>query len=181
MKLQIQRAQATSAVFIIVSISSAVYVTAASINYLSFFPALAKLDSRVVKVAFLHGSNGGNLSATVTVDNPTDYSGFAVSDINIKLYLNRPNASTAMNQTLFMDQPLFGYRQLNSDLGPHSEMVSSVYFSLSSQQFVSVSDFNRTYYGQIFAHVSLVVDIFTFLYSATGYTTLLASQDVPFL
>jgi hypothetical protein len=181
MKLRIQRGQAISAVFIVVSISSAVYVTAASINYLSFFPALAKLDSRVVKVVFLHGSNGGNLSATVIVDNPTDYSGFVVSDVNMKLYLNRPNASTAMNQTLFMDQPLFGYRLFNSDLGPHSQMISDVYFGLSPQQFASLSDFNRTYYSQVFAQVSLIVDIFTFLYSATGYTTLLASQDVPLL
>ncbi len=179
MKLQIQRTQIISAVFISVSLSSAAYITASSINYLSFFPALAKLDSQVAKVAFLHSSNAGNLSATVRVDNPSDYSGFAVSDITIKLYLNHPNASSMMNQTLFMDQPVFGSRQLNSDLGPRSEILSNVYFSLSSQEFSSILNFTRTYDGQILAHVSMIVDVFTFLYSATGYTTLIISQELP--
>jgi hypothetical protein len=60
-------------------------------------------------------------------------------------------------------------------------MVSNVYFSLNSQQLASLSDFNRTYYGQIFVHASLIVDIFTFLYSATGYTTLDIIQELPLL
>jgi hypothetical protein len=180
MKLQLHRVQIISAVFIIVSVSSAAYITVASINYLSFFPSLAELNSRIAKVAFIQGSNGGNLSATVTVDNPTDYSGFTVSDISLKLYFEHTNASM-MNQTLFRDQPLLGYQQLNSDLGPRSKMVSNIYFSLNSQQLASLSDFNRTYYGQIFVHASLIVDIFTFLYSATGYTTLDIIQELPLL
>lgn len=180
MKLNLHRAQVLPVVFVIVSISSAAYISVASINYMRFFPALAQLSSQITKVAFFEGPKGLNLSASVTVDNPSDYSGFTLHDLNLKLFLWHPNASTGMNQTLFADNSeLFGNIYLDRDLAPHSQIASTVYFGISPQERAAISDFNRSYYGQIFANVVMTVHVFTFLYSATGFTTIPVTRNLP--
>src|SRR5207245_6411803 len=81
MKLHFPRPQIVSVAFIILSICSALYISLAGLNYLRFFPALAQVDSRVVNVIFVNGSNAVSLSSLFTVDNPTEYSGFRIQDI----------------------------------------------------------------------------------------------------
>jgi len=168
--------QILSAVFVAVSVSSAVYISVAAVNYLNFFPALAQLSSRVTSVGFVNASSGPSLSARVDVSNPSDYSGFKVSDLSLKLYFGHSNASTT--QTLFQDNPLFGLAVPSRDLGPRSSLVSFLNITLNSQQLASLSDFNSTYYGQISAHVVLTVDIRTFLDPVIGVTVLNIAQDL---
>ena len=168
--------QILSAVFVAVSVSSAVYISVAAVNYLNFFPALAQLSSRVTSVGFVNASSGPSLSARVDVSNPSDYSGFKVADLSLKLYFGHSNASTT--QTLFQDNPLFGLAVPNRDLGPRSSLFSLLNIMLNSQQLASLSDFNRTYYGQISAHVVLTVDIRTFLDPVIGVTVLNIAQDL---
>src|SRR5690242_16364091 len=106
MNLKLSRGQILSAIFIAVSVSSAVYISIATVNYLDFFPALAQLSSQVTSVDFVNVSSGPNLSARVDVINPSDYSGFKLADLSLKLYFEYANASST--QTLFQDNPLFG-------------------------------------------------------------------------
>ena len=176
MNLSLNKGQTLSAIFIAVSVSSAVYISVAAVNYLDFFPALAQLSSQVTSVGFVNASTGPSLSARVDVNNPSDYSGFKLADLSLKLYFGHSNASTT--QTLFQDNPLFGLAVPNSDLGPRSSLVSFLNITLNSQQLASLSDFNRTYYGQISAHVVLTVDIRTFLDPVIGVTVLNIAQDL---
>jgi len=176
MNLKLNKGQILSAIFIAVSISSAVYISVAAVNYLNFFPALDRLSGRVTSVGFVNASSGPSLSARVDVSNPSDYSGFKLADLSLKLYFGHSNASTT--QTLFQDNPLFGLAVPNRDLGPRSSLFSLLNIMLNSQQLASLSDFNRTYYGQISAHVVLTVDIRTFLDPVIGVTVLNIAQDL---
>src|SRR6266516_2142608 len=151
MNLKLNKGQILSAIFIAVSISSAVYISVAAVNYLNFFPALDQLSGRVTSVGFVNASSGPSLSARVDVSNPSDYSGFKLADLSIKLYFGHSNASTTQSLLNIM---------------------------LNSQQLASLSDFNRTYYGQISAHVVLTVDIRTFLDPVIGVTVLNIAQDL---
>src|SRR5207245_9466594 len=92
MKLHFPRPQIVSVAFIILSICSALYISLAGLNYLRFFPALAQVDSRVVNVIFVNGSNDVYLSSLVTVDNQTEYSDFRQQEIYLVVYFVLPNA-----------------------------------------------------------------------------------------
>jgi len=176
MNLKFSRGQSLSVIFIAVSVSSAVYISFATVNYLDFFPALAQLSIEVTRVGFVNATGGPSLSARVDVSNPSDYSGFKVADLSLKLYFGHSNASTT--QTLFQDNPLFGLAVPDHDLWPRSSLVSFLNITLNSQQLALLSDFNRTYSGQIFARVSLTVDIRTFLDPVIGETVLNIAQDL---
>lgn len=165
--------------FVFLSIGSAVYITAATINYLSFFPALAQLDAQTNEVNFSATSTGPALSATVTVRNPSGYSGFTVNYVSVQLYMVHPNATG--NQTLWEDtpNPLYWNLQPNQNLAPRSSLVFHMPLTLSPQNLTSLIGFNRSFYGQIYAHVLLTVYILTFLNPVTGRTALVPVQEIP--
>jgi len=174
MKLHFPRPQIVSVAFIILSICSALYISLAGLNYLRFFPALAQVDSRVVNVIFVNGSNAVSLSSLVTVDNPTEYSGFRIQDITLGVYFVHPNATgfQILDMGLLLTQPL------NAPLQPHSQVASQLTFRLTTEEGVSITRFNRTYSGDVLAHALLTVHLFTFLSSVTSLTNLESEEDL---
>jgi hypothetical protein len=177
--LRYDRQQLVAFSFIILSLGSAIYVSTATLNYLRLFPALDQIQFQVDTLSFSggSGSNQSALTAHVTVTNPSEYSGLRVAHVtvDISFYLQ-----TNSSVTLFASPNDLNARdqQLNVQLGPRASYSPNIPVGLTAQQEAQLVSFNQKYQNDVRAHVSLRVDINTFLESVTGTIPFMQTQDV---
>src|SRR5207245_3159463 len=80
MKIKLDRKKIVPVSFILLSLTSAVYISEATINYLRFWPALSQLEAHISKVVLTREANPNQtiLSVHFVVSNPSDYTGFEI-------------------------------------------------------------------------------------------------------
>jgi hypothetical protein len=177
MKLQLLRRVVTVA-FILLSLGSTAYVFAATINYLRFYPGLSQLQQQITKIAYGQDkvSNETTLLAHIVIRNPTDYSGFAIGGLELRMYFVHPMPPA--NPSLFANLPLIGSQVVNKPIGPRSEVISDIVVQLTSAEVSSLISFNATYSGQIITRAVLTVDVITFLNPVTGHVRLSSEESI---
>lgn len=167
--------------FVILSVGSVVYVSAATVNYLRLYPALGELEGqiRVNSVSFTpsRGSAQPQLAVKVTVGNPSDYSGFTLADASVTIFFF---AQANSNVSLFA-QPnqLTGDEPVGSQLSPNSMVNVTVPVQINSQQADNLTMFYNAQGQSVSTEVILTVSIITFLDSVTGHLPFTQIQVVP--
>lgn len=161
--------------FTILSIVSVTYIATASANYLNFYPSLGEINQQVSTVAYHHDtvSNQTSIVSHVIVDNPSDYSGFTLRIIELKIFFN----ATSINQTLFAIYPLSDSQALVIPMPPHSRVSSDLVLILQPDQTAKLDGF-RAAYSPIVAHCILQVSIEDFLKPVTSYLIKNTEQNV---
>lgn len=166
--------------FICLSIGSAIYVSAAAVNYLSLFPALGQLQTSISKLLFTRGPgfNQSTVTAQISVSNPTGYSGLRLAYVSavISFFVDTNNSIT-----LFASPSELSSTKSSSDqIGPNSVDSVNLPILLGSAQTSQLLSFAGKYPGQVIARASLRVDVLTFLVSVTGSVPFTSTQDIPF-
>ncbi len=164
--------------FIVISVGSAIYLSAATVNYLRFFPALGQLrgEFQVDKVLLVQGTSQSTIITRVSVRNPTDYSGFRLGDAIVSMFFHvRDNE----NVTLLSGHTPQASQFIGGQLGPHSMVSTNVILQLNPQNASSLASFNNSHTGQVVARVTLTIEIITFLDSVTGRLPYTETQDIP--
>jgi hypothetical protein len=164
-------------VFTVLSIMSLVYISVASANYLSFYPSLADIKQQISSVVYQRDPVGNQMSivAHVIVENPTDYSGFIVKVLDLKVRFL--TAVSSSNATLFTLYPLTASQFTDKPIPPHSQLGEDVLVIPNPEQAAQLADFNRTYYP-LNAHCDLTVRLSTFLDPITGYVLYVSEQTL---
>ncbi len=164
--------------FFLLGIGSTVYVSAAALNYLGFYPALDQVQAKVASLTLAQSSsiNQSNLIVLVKVSNPTGYSGLRIGDISVTLSLY---VETNKSNTLFVaPDELFAKQIIQDQLRPNSIYSASIPIELSPQQTAEITSFSSQYKGEVMAVVVFTVDIVTFLQSVTGPSQYTQTQYV---
>jgi hypothetical protein len=150
--------------FMILAATSTVYVIASTVNYLGFFPALYQVEPNIIAVSFVKSS--GNLLTSLTVKNPSDYSGLRVSDAVISIFFLPSNSS---NPPLFNQTRLGGTGPRFLPLPPHTTISLNLTTSLTPDQLSSLSNYLRLNSNNIISSCIVQVNLSTFLDKQLGY------------
>ncbi len=162
MNLRLNTRTILALLFVLVSLTSAIYITFTTVNYLSFYPALGQVQFQLSSVAF-NNSQTPSVAARVAVENPTDYSGFRVSQVTFRGFFQ-----AASDGTLFQELPLFYPRFFQVSLGAHSRLVLGITIALESQQAAELQNFSISSQGHVTVNATITVVISTFLDPVTG-------------
>lgn len=178
MKLQGTLRTSLPYVFIILTAISTIYLVTSTINYLSFYPALNQANSSISTVTFTGtGMNGsGTLLASVTVSNPTDYSGLKVANMILSTFFLPSNMS---NPPLFNESRLAGSASYFLPLPPRASINLNITIHLTPNLASSLSRYLRVNSNMITASCLLDVYISTFLDKYLGYVTLEQQRNIP--
>jgi len=161
--------------FIILAATSTAYIVASTINYLGFYPALYQVEANVTMTTFLKSS--GSLLTTLTVKNPSDYSGLRISDALLSTFFLPSNSS---NPPLFNQTRLTGTGQRFLALPPHTSISLNITTSLTPGQFSSLTDYLRVNSNNITSSCVVQVKLSTFLDKQLGYVDLpIRLQNIP--
>ena len=159
--------------FMALSLTSAIYLSAITLNYLNYYPALGTLTAQVDSVSIVPGTNYSRIVARVTVSNPSGYSGVELSeDHTAMFFVNENNGSL-----LFTGVQPQGDQPIGVQLLPHSSSTNDVLTQLYPSQASSLKSFAST--SPIMANVTLTVSLTTFLTPAVGQYTILTSSSIP--
>ncbi|HZF21268.1 MAG TPA: hypothetical protein VEZ43_02225 [Dongiaceae bacterium] len=163
--------------FVLLSIGSAAYLSAATLNYLNYYPARGQVNSalRVDSVSIVPGSNFSRIDSRVSIGNPTDYAGFRLGDAIVSIFFKVSNS----NATLFEGVHLVQTETVGGQLGPHSTVSRDIIVQLGPESVSSFASFNSSYAGRVIAAVVLTVQVITFLNTVTGRDSYMTTQDVP--
>lgn len=177
MKIKLDRKKIVPVSFILLSLTSAVYISAATVNYLRFWPALSQLDAHISKVVLTKETNPNQtiLSVQFVVSNPSDYVGFELWQSSVIFFFF---SSGNPNVTLFTNQQLGALLPIRTPLGANTQMARDQVIPLSTENSTALSDFMMKNPG-VLAHVVLNVDIVTFLNPVIGHTHLIDENDFP--
>jgi hypothetical protein len=167
--------------FMVICIGAAIYVSTASLNYLRLYPALNQLQDniRIDRVSFGQGqaSSQSLVTCHITVDNPSDYSGFRIGKVYVVISFY---VDSNRNMSLFttLTAPNASIPSAGS-LGPKSVVSLTIPIALTPDQSSRLASFNAQYSGHVMAEVSYRVDVNTFLVSVTGSSVYTGTQDTP--
>ncbi len=162
MNLRLDTRTILALLFILVSLTSAIYITFTTVNYLSFYPALGQVQFQLSSVAF-NNSQTPSVTARVAIENPTDYSGFQVSQVTFRGFFQ-----AASDGTLFQELPLFYPQFFQVSLGAHSRLVLGITMALEAQQAAELQNFSTSSQGHVTVNATITVVISTFLDPVTG-------------
>jgi hypothetical protein len=176
-KIRLSRGKIVSLSFILLSVASAIYVSEITVNYLRFWPALGQLGTQISKVVLTRDANSNQtmLSVHFVVNNPTDYVGFEVWKSSVSLYFlvkGQPNV------TLFTNQQLGAQLDIRTPLGANGQTARDQTVPLSTQNSTALWNFKMNN-PETLAHVTLTVDIVSFLNPVIGHTHLSDENDFP--
>ena len=169
--------------FVLVSLSSAIYISIAAINNLSLYPALDEIgNQQLFKVSGLilgavPGTNQSRLEVQISVTNPTQYSGLQLSNVDV-MTRNFTAQSSSGTENITLTSYPNASEAVNNELQPASTDTVTVIIPLSSNQASILTHYNSMHPGQVFATVDLRVDISTFLVSAIGAYPYTRTQEV---
>jgi hypothetical protein len=159
----------------ILAATSTVYIIASTINYLGFYPALYQVEPNATMVTLLRSS--GSLLTSLTVKNPSDYSGLRISDALLSTFFLPSNSS---NPPLFNQTRLTGTGQRFLALPPHASISLNITTSLTPGQFSSLTDYLRVNSNNITSSCVVQVKLSTFLDKQLGYVDLpIRLQNIP--
>src|SRR5260370_22420327 len=106
------------------------------------------------------------LTASVTVSNPTGYSGLRIGKISVTVFLY---VETNRSIMLFgVPDDLMGSQITSVQLPSNSVYSANIPVQLTSQQASQTDSFISQHTGTVSAEVTFTVDIRTFLESVTG-------------
>ncbi len=172
--MNFERRRSVSVLFVCLTLGSAVYLALATVNYLSFYPALQSLEAHVLTVSLSTTPlNQSKLTAQIVAENPSDYQGFQMADIVLGLSFYVANSKISL-----VAQRLPSDQGIHADLGPHSQLVFAVETPLNSQNATSLRAIVHDYPNMVVAHAVLTVFVITFLLPYTGYTYLNDIRDL---
>jgi hypothetical protein len=164
--------------FLIVSLTSAAYISSASIDYLQLYPALGQVEAQVHSVSFPSGSVTMPFELTVgaTTSNPTDYSGFQLADAlaTINLYAGNNDSITLFSG----GNSITGDQAIGHPLGPHATITTSIPVLLDKNQANQLATFYANNNRTVIARVLLTASLITFLDSVVGHYTVTTQQNV---
>lgn len=181
MRVRYDRNQLVSFSFMVICIGAAIYVSAASLNYLRLYPALNQLQDnvRIDSVSFGQGQASSQpvVTCRITVGNPSDYSGFRIGKVYVVIAFY---VDSNRNMSIFTTQgaPNASIPSAGS-LGPRSVVSLTIPIGLTPDQSSRLASFNAQYSGHLMAEVSYRVDVNTFLVSVTGSSVYTGTQDTP--
>jgi hypothetical protein len=164
--------------FTFLSLTSVAYVFASTANYLQFYPAIGRINFRILNVVVQRdsASNQTHLIANFAVDNPTGYSGFRVKSFDLSIYFIHQTPQN--NSTLFRFPMLVGSTPVDSPLGPNAKISSNVTIVFYPDQSSQFRNFNETFSGQITARAFETVQLITFLDPVIGRMRLNSQEDL---
>ena len=163
--------------FSLLCVGSALYLSAATLNYLNYYPALGQIGShiRVDNVSVVQGTNQSRIDSRITIENPTDYAGLRLGEASLSMFFQVKDTNTS----LFSVNTLNEIQPIGGDLGPHSTVSHNVVIQLTPEKASSFASFIGSYDGRVIAKVTLTVDIITFLDSVTGRLSYSWVGDLP--
>ena len=170
--------------FVLLSLGSAIYVSAAALNYLLMYPALSEIggeQSFQVDKLFLAQSptsNQSSIQVQITVRNPSGYIGLRLDRAALTIYFY---AQSNSSNTLFQSpsSSLSASNVIEGQLGPNSADTINIPIPLTPSQASQLVAFENQNSGQVIGTVILRIDIATFLLSVTGTYPYTRIQDIP--
>ena len=167
--------------FTALSLASLVYISFATANYLTFFPALPKIqDSFQVETLRLvqsGTSNPATLELLLNVTNPSQFAGFQLADFTVTLYFYLQNDSSKVLFVPPSNEPNSTQR-LNIPLGPNQVDLVTISIPLDTSQTSQLVMFTKAYPNLVIGFVNLTIDINTFLLSVTGALSYTRIQNI---
>ncbi len=167
--------------FVILSLVSALYITTSTVNYLHFFASLPKFQNSfgIERLTFVNSSlNQPRLNILVNVTNPSDYSGFELTQIQLAIYF-----SWAGNNSIMLFRPPENQPNatelFQTSLPPNAVYLVTIVAALSSNQTSYLRLFETKYPNAVFGNISMRIDITTFLNTVTGSNPYYLTQYVP--
>jgi hypothetical protein len=159
---------------------SAIYISAASLNYLALYPALGEVQVQLVKVTFQQNPDNtsqSTLTTYVTVNNPSGYSGLRIGRISVTIFFydqtNRSITLFSPPNTVSMSPTI------STQLPSNSVYSATIPAELTSQQTNQTVSFINLHKSNVWVEVTLTVDIETFLESVTGSVPYTETQGIP--
>lgn len=162
--------------FVLLSVGSAAFLSVSTLNYLNYYPALGKIQLQVDNVTIVPASGQSNITVRVTVSNPTDYSGFRLGNAIVDLFFGvKDGNATLFGGGIHPEQ----VQLIGGQLAANSKVSSNVHVMLNPANASSLGSFESSYGGRVVAHVSLTIEIITFLVAVYGREYYMATQDLP--
>lgn len=162
--------------FILLSVGSVAFLSVSTLNYLNYYPALGRIQVQIDSVSIVPRSGQSMVNATVTVLNPTDYSGFRLGNAIVDLSFGVMGGNATLFGGGFRPQQV---QFIGGLLGANSAVSSNVIVRLNPSNASSLASFVGSYDGQVIAKVALSVEIITFLVTVYGREYYLATQYLP--
>ncbi|TMH96134.1 hypothetical protein E6H37_03865 [Candidatus Bathyarchaeota archaeon] len=174
-----------SLAFVAFSLSSAVYISVAAINYLSLFPAIDEITKQQsyqidkLVLSNMPGTSEPAVQVDVSVSNPTQYSGLTLTVVDVTIQYFYADANTSNRP--FQPSPSSPNTDApeSSPIGPDSTVRVTVMVPLTGSQAGQLFNFTNQNPGQITGHCNLEIDISSFLVSVLGFTSYTRTQEVP--
>jgi len=174
-----------SLAFVAFSLSSAVYISVAAINYLSLFPAIDEITKQQsyqidkLVLSKMPGTNEPAVQVEVSLSNPTQYSGLTLTVIDVTIQYFYADGNTSNRP--FQPGPSSPNTNApeSSPIGPDSTVRVTVVVPLTGSQAGQLFNFTSQNPGQIMGHCNLEIDISSFLVSVLGFTSYTRTQEVP--
>ncbi len=140
-------------------VSSVLYLTAASINYLQFYPALQSLRADAAGQQIIRDTqnNPAQILLRLSISNPTEYSGLRLEYVGLRLYF------TAGNHSIFQGFQLLGENSTRAELGPRTSLLLEARFPLMGNQSSILGSFLNTYGATVVSRYNVDIHLFTFL------------------
>ena len=176
MNLQLNAKNLITVFFILTSLSSLSNIAFATWNYMQYYPATSELYVNLTKVAIQHDPSSGDTTvrSSVSVGNPSDYSGLNLYSEQINIFFfNQQN-----NETIFRLQPLSTILTGIRPLGTRSTIDSELSIKLDREQAASLTSYTQFYAGLILTHVRVQVQVSSFLDPVIGRLTFEESIDI---
>ncbi|HKI76091.1 MAG TPA: hypothetical protein VKA28_02710 [Candidatus Bathyarchaeia archaeon] len=168
--------------FVVLSVGSAIYISAAAVNYLLLNPALDQIQNeqsfQVDRLSLVQslGSNMSSLEVQITVRNPSGYSGLRLFGVTVGRIIFYSPSNNNMSVLPGSSSPNAS-EMVGKPLGPNSAVSVNIVIPLTSNQTSLLVSAGST--NSVMGLVDLRVDIATFLESVTGTQTYTRMQDVP--
>lgn len=164
--------------FLIMSLTSAAYISSASIDYLQLYPALGQVEAQVQVVSIPSGTMSVpfNITVRTTTSNPSDYSGFKLANSMVTIYFY---AVSNNNITLFTGgNSVTGDQAVGQPLGPHATITTSIPVLLDKSQSNQLASFYENNNRAVMARILLTSGLITFLNSVVGHYNVMSEQNV---
>lgn len=164
--------------FILLAVGSAIYLSAITLNYLNYYPGLSQLSTQIDAVSVMQGSNFSRIDTRITISNPSDYSGFTISEADSSTFFDSHTSSARLfNGTSLLQENLI----LGNPIPPHSTLNGNIVTNLNPTQAGDLAAYEKSQNGNVMANMTLTVQVSTFLTGPTGRVYISVSGDLPLL
>jgi hypothetical protein len=174
MKFNLGVRRAVTWAFILLSVGSSVSLVLGARSYFLFYSALDRVQFTVGTMHFQHDGSVGSVQTLIVAQNPVDYSGLKMTLLSIAVFFLAPNSSTLFQNAT---SNLTGSWDVEQNIAANTNTSWNLVLRLNTNQTSTLSTFYNAYYPNITAHVSLSVNLSSFLDSVEGGPIML--QPIP--